>query len=62
MTWCGRDTYLRTGDFSLLDHDEGRGDQGALSNIVDWVVGHWFQEVNGFLWKDNNNFTLNTLL
>lgn len=44
--------HLGTGDFSLLDHDEGRGDQGALSYIVDRVVGHWLQQVDGFLWKD----------
>lgn len=44
--------YLGTGDFSLLDHDEGRGDQGALSHVIYRVVGHGLQQVDGLLWKD----------
>lgn len=52
----GTGGYLGTGDFSLLDHDEGRGDQGALSYVVDRVVGHGLQQVDGFLWTDTTTF------
>lgn len=45
-------TYLGTGDFSLLDHDEGRGDEGALSHVIYRVVGHGLQEIDGLLWQE----------
>lgn len=41
--------YLGAGDFSLLDHDESRGDESSLSNIIDWVIGHGLQQVYCFL-------------
>lgn len=45
-TFC---TYFGTGDFGLLDHDEGRGNEGALSHIIYWVIGHGLQQVDGLL-------------
>ena len=44
--------YLGTGDFRLLDHDEGRGDQGSLSDIVNRVVGHGLQKVDRLLHRE----------
>ena len=41
--------YLGTGDFRLLDHDEGRGDQGSLSDVVHRVIGHGLQKVDSLL-------------
>lgn len=43
-------TYFGTGDFGLLDHDEGRGNEGALSHIIYWVIGHGLQQIDGLLW------------
>lgn len=49
-------TYLGTGDFGLLDHDEGRGDESTLSHIIYWVIGHWLQQIDGFLWRYNRHY------
>lgn len=42
-------TYLGARDFSLLDHDKGRGDEGALSHVIYRVIGHWLQQIDGLL-------------
>lgn len=43
-------THLWTGNFCLLNHDEGRGDEGSLSDVIHRVIGHGLQKVDGFLW------------
>ena len=47
-------TYFGTCDFGLLDHDEGRGNEGALSHIIYWVIGHGLQQIDGLLWWERH--------
>ena len=55
---CFSYTHLGTGDLGLLDHDEGRGDEGTLSHVVHWVVGHRFQQVDGLLKREKGKYNL----
>lgn len=50
-----RHSYLGTGDLRLLDHDEGRCDEGALSDIIDWIVGHGLQQIDSLLSMHSHN-------
>jgi hypothetical protein len=40
---------LGAGDLGVLHQDEGGRNERALPDIVDWVVGHWFDQSDGLL-------------
>lgn len=44
--------YLWTGDLRLLDHDQSRGDQSTLSDVIHRVISHGLQEIDCFLLKE----------